>query len=79
MTDDDRKLLDFAARWWRHAGAQHDAIESDLGITPTRYFQRLNALLDDPAALEYAPTLVRRLQRIRAQREAGRAARRKIG
>ncbi|MFT4199826.1 DUF3263 domain-containing protein [Gordonia sp. (in: high G+C Gram-positive bacteria)] len=76
MTDDDKALLDFAEKWWRQAGAQHDAIDRELGLTPTRYFQRLNALLDDPEALAYSPQLVRRLQRIRSQREAGRRARR---
>ena len=49
MTDDDRALLDFAAKWWQAAGNQHDAITAELGLTPTRYYQRLNKLLDDPA------------------------------
>ncbi|GED96439.1 DUF3263 domain-containing protein [Gordonia crocea] len=79
MTDEDRALLDFADRWWRTAGAQHDAITRELGMTPTRYFQRLNALLDDPAALAHNPALVRRLQRVRAQRDTGRTARRTLG
>lgn len=78
MTDDDRALLDFAAKWWQAAGNQHDAITAELGLTPTRYYQRLNKLLDDPAALAYSPTVVRRLQRIRSQRDTGRQARRTL-
>lgn len=31
MTDDDRALLDFAAKWWQAAGNQHDAITADPG------------------------------------------------
>lgn len=79
LTDDDKALLDFAAKWWRTAGAQHGAIIAELGLTPTRYFQRLNQLLDDPAALAHNPTLVRRLQRVRSQRDLKRAARRTLG
>lgn len=78
MNDDDKLILDFAARWWKTSGAQHDAITAELGLSPTRYTQRLNHLLDDPEALEYNPTLVRRLQRIRSQRDAARAARRTL-
>lgn len=37
MTEDDRLILDFAARWWKTAGAQHDAITAELGLSPTRY------------------------------------------
>jgi hypothetical protein len=36
-----------------------------LGMSATRYAQRLNRLLDDPAALEQHPVLVNRLRRLR--------------
>lgn len=76
MTDADRMLLDFADRWWQRAGNQHDAIQDELGLTPTRYWQRLNNLLNDPEAEAYRPALVRRLRRVRSAREVGRLARR---
>lgn len=60
----DRKLLDFADRRWRNPGAHNDAVARELGLSPTRFFQWLNRLLDEPAALAYAPATVHRLRRI---------------
>ncbi|MDK8307329.1 DUF3263 domain-containing protein [Corynebacterium imitans] len=68
LSDSDRTLLDFEARAPRSLGAKEEAIRQELGLTPTRYYQRLNLLLESPEALAYAPQLVRRL---RALRERG--------
>lgn len=65
LADDDLALLDFEARAPRSLGAKEEAIRRELGISPVRYFQRLNGLLDSPAALAARPQLVRRLQRLR--------------
>jgi hypothetical protein len=35
-------------------------------MSPTRYYQALNGLLELPQALQYDPTLVNRLIRLRA-------------
>lgn len=67
MTDDDRTLLDFAARTYRDRGAHADAVRTELGMTTTRYFQRLGRLLDDPDALAYATVVINRLRRITAR------------
>jgi hypothetical protein len=48
-------------------------ILATLGLTPTQYHQRLNAVLDDPVALAYDPVLVSRLRRIRDARREARA------
>lgn len=71
MDSFDLAVLDFAGRAPRSLGAREDAIRAELGISPFRYYQRLNALIDDPAALVERPQLVRRLQRIREQRVLG--------
>lgn len=68
MTDDDRRMLDFAGRRWRTAGAAEDAIRAEFGISATRFWQKVNQLLEDPDAAAYAPTLVNRLRRIRDAR-----------
>ncbi|MCG7278905.1 DUF3263 domain-containing protein [Corynebacterium imitans] len=68
LSDSDRTLIDFEARAPRSLGAKEEAIRQELGLTPTRYYQRLNLLLESPDALAYAPQLVRRL---RALRERG--------
>ena len=64
LTEADRALLDFEGRWWPHVGAKEAAIPKLFGCTVVRYYQRLAALITRPAAAEYAPVLVHRLQRI---------------
>ncbi len=65
LSDTDLQVLRFAARAPRSIGAREDAVRSELGMTPTRYYQRLNILLDSPEALALEPQLIRRLQRLR--------------
>jgi len=68
LTDRERAVLDFETQWWRHAGAKEQAIRDTFDLSPTRYYQLVNALLDRPAALAYDPVLVKRLRRLRASR-----------
>ena len=68
LSDADLTLLDFEASAPRSVGAKDDAIRSRLGLTPIRYYQRLNVLLDSADALAVRPQLVRRLQRVRDSR-----------
>jgi Protein of unknown function (DUF3263) len=63
-----RQILDFERQWWKHAGAKEQAIRDTFGLSATRYYQVLNALLDDPAALAHDATTVSRLRRLRASR-----------
>lgn len=56
-------------------GAKEEAIRARLGLSPARYYQLLNRIIDDTAALEYDTMLVKRLQRMRAQRDDQRVAR----
>ncbi|GAA2622774.1 DUF3263 domain-containing protein [Streptomyces axinellae] len=72
LTDEDRAVLDFAARGWSSPGAKERAIRERLGMSPVWYYQLLNALLDEEAAVAYAPVTVNRLRRAR---ERGREAR----
>ena len=62
------QILAFERRWWKHAGAKEQAIRDTFGLSATRYYQVLNGLLDDPAALERDPVLVGRLRRLRVSR-----------
>jgi hypothetical protein len=73
LTDDQRAILDFERKWWRLAGAKEQAIRDRFEMSPTRYYQSLNTLLDVPEALAYDPQLVNRLRRLRS---AGPGARR---
>lgn len=62
LSDEDRRLLALEGRTFRHLGAKERCIREELGMTPTAYFVRLNALLEEPAALREAPALVHRLR-----------------
>ena len=64
----EQQILAFEARWWKHAGSKEQAIRDTFGLSSTRYYQLLNALLDNPAALQHDPVLVGRLRRLRSTR-----------
>ncbi|MGO3325365.1 DUF3263 domain-containing protein [Gordonia sp. (in: high G+C Gram-positive bacteria)] len=64
MNDEDRAILDLSRRQYRSAGAHADAVRDELGLSVTRYFQKLNQLLDDPEAIAYSPIVVNRLRRM---------------
>jgi hypothetical protein len=68
----ERAVLDFERRRWRNAGTKEQAVRDTFDLSATRYYQILNALLDEPEALAYAPALVGRLRRIRDARQQAR-------
>lgn len=75
LSERDRHILAFEQRWWRHAGAKEQAIRDQFEVSATRYYQLLNALLDNPAALAHDPVLVGRLRRLRGSRARTRSTR----
>jgi len=80
LSDRDRALLEFEARWFqaqrrRHAGAKEEAVRAELGLSPARYYQLLGRLIDTVEALEHDPMLVKRLRRVRDARDEARTAR----
>jgi len=72
----DQEILEFERQWWKYAGAKETAIRESFDMSATRYYQVLNALIDRPEALAADPLLVRRLRRMRAERQRVRSARR---
>ena len=76
LTDRERRILAFERQWWSHAGAKEKAIRDEFEVSATRYYQLLNELLEKRAALEADPMLVKRLRRLRTERQRGRAAKR---
>ena len=75
LTDRDRAILVFEKQWWRHAGSKEQAIRERFGVSATRYYQMLNALLDREDALAFEPEVVKRLRRLRAARQRARSGR----
>jgi Protein of unknown function (DUF3263) len=72
LTRREHEMLAFEQQWWRRPGAKETAIRDRFSMSPTRYYQVLNALVDRPEALAADPLLVRRLRRVRAARRRGR-------
>jgi hypothetical protein len=76
LSDRDRLLLEFERQWWKHEGSKEAAIRDLFDMSSTKYYQILNALIDSQVALEFDPMLVKRLRRMRAERQKARSARR---
>ncbi|GDY30239.1 DUF3263 domain-containing protein [Gandjariella thermophila] len=76
LTSRELEVLAFERKWWKYQGAKEQAIRESFAMSPTRYYQVLNALLEKPAALQSDPMLVKRLRRLRTGRQKARAARR---
>jgi len=76
LSERDREILEFERQWWKYAGAKESAVREKFDMSSTRYYQVLNALIDRPEAIAADPLLVRRLRRLRSQRQRQRSARR---
>lgn len=76
LTDRDRQILDFEHQWWKYAGSKEQAVKDLFDLSPTRYYQILNQLIDNDDALAHDPMLIKRLRRQRALRQRSRSARR---
>lgn len=76
LTEREETILAFERSWWKYAGIKEQAIRSEFGLSATRYYQVLNALIDREAALAHDPLLVKRLRRMRETRRRTRSVRR---
>jgi hypothetical protein len=79
LTERDQAILDFERTWWTQPGPKEIAIKERFELSPTRYYQVLNELLDSPEAMEYDPLVVRRLRRFRDRRRRARFEGRSAG
>ncbi|MET7690951.1 DUF3263 domain-containing protein [Streptomyces sp. NPDC005483] len=68
----ERDILALERRSFAGPGAKERAIREELGLAPVRYYQLLNALLDDARALAFDPVTVNRLRRVRQARRSER-------
>jgi hypothetical protein len=75
LTVRDKMTLDLEGTRFKYAGAKEAAIRERFSESPTRFYQRLARILEDPDAVAYDAQLVNRLRRIRDQRVAQRTAR----
>lgn len=72
LSERDVAVLALERRGWSGPGTKERAIRESLDMSPTRYYQLLNALLDDPHALAHDPVTVNRLRRRRETQRARR-------
>lgn len=72
LTDRDKAIIDFERSWWVDDSTKEAGIRARFGLSTTRYYQLVAAILDDPAAMAYDPLVVRRLRRLRDQRRRAR-------
>lgn len=72
----DREILAFERHWWKYSGVKEQAIRELFDMSATRYYQVVNTLIDNPLALAADPMLVKRLRRLRTDRQRKRSARR---
>lgn len=61
-------ILDIERGNWKYQGAKEQVIVERLGLSPTSYYQLLNALIDSGDAYIHDPMLIRRLQGRRISR-----------
>ena len=57
-------MLDFE-RWWSNEEPRDQVIRARFQCSPDEYHAELTRVLDDPAAMEHDPLVVRRLKRLR--------------
>ena len=74
--EDWQDVLDFERAWPSSPPSKAGAVRERFGLSPARYYQLLNRLIDRPEALQYDPVLVQRLRRLRKARRKKRFARR---
>ncbi|WP_129308389.1 DUF3263 domain-containing protein [Streptomyces sp. L2] len=68
----EQEILALERRGFSGPGAKERAVREELGMAPVRYYQLLNALLDDERALAHDPVTVNRLRRVRDARRSER-------
>ncbi|SFP49236.1 Protein of unknown function [Amycolatopsis arida] len=76
LSERELAMLAFERQWWKYAGAKEQAIREIFAMSPTRYYQVLNRLLEKQEAMRADPMLVKRLRRSRTSRQRVRAAKR---
>ena len=79
LSERDRAILEFERSWWTVPGPKELAIKERFDLSPTRYYQVLNELLESSDALGYDPLVVRRLRRMRDRRRRARFEGRSAG
>ena len=63
LSERSRQILDFERSWRALPGTKAAAIRERFGVSDSRYYQLLKAVLDEPGVAAYDPLVVKRLRR----------------
>lgn len=74
LSEREAAILDFEKSWWQARASKEVEIRERFDMSASRYYQLLNSLIDRPEALAHDPLLVKRLRRLREQRQRNRSA-----
>ncbi len=77
LTDHELAVLGFEREWWKHAGTKDSAVRAAFAMSVDEYYQVLSRVIDHPDAHVHDSLLVRRLRRLRFQRQRRRSAARR--
>ena len=58
-------MLDFERSWWSNEEPRDQVIRARFQCSPDEYHAELTTVLDDPAAMDHDPLVVRRLKWLR--------------
>ena len=58
-------MLDFERSWWTNEEPRDQVVRARFQCSPEDFQDELTTVLDDPAATEHDPLVVRRLKRLR--------------
>lgn len=67
LSASDLAVLQFESEHPGVGARKNEAIRTELGLNPVRYYQKLSILIERADALQFDPVLVHRLRRIREQ------------
>lgn len=75
LTPRDEAILALEESWPKHTGRKEEAIRSRFAMPAARYYQLVQGLASNPAAVAAHPQLTARIQRRTRERVAQRASR----
>jgi len=75
LSNKDIRVLEFENSWWHYPEPKDRAIREYVGMSSTRYYQALRRLVDDETAADSYPLVVRRLRRMKKERQEALARR----
>lgn len=65
LTTTEKAMLHLAGQHFKHAGSLEQQALERFNLTPTRYWQEVNRLIQTPEAHQHDPALARRLNQRR--------------